>query len=215
MIKINLLGEQKDRSSAYLTHSIIGVVIIFVLFIGSVSIYTLRSSLSTELEFDRMTKETQLAKLKEKTKLVEGLEQKKKVLGEKLATIALLKKRKQGPVRMLDAVSRSIPEKSWITTIHQKNEIVELTGVAVDGQTVSDFIGNIRKSSLVADADDVKTQLLMQDGVKLQQFTFPFTLANYSLPVIAEETKDAAPKKNKNKSKDKSSKDAASKEGAE
>ena len=211
MIKINLLGEQKDRSSAYLSHSIIGVVTIFVFFIGAVSMYTLRSALSAELEFDRATKETQLAKLKEKTRLVEGLEQKKKVLGEKLATIVLLKKRKQGPVRMLDAISRSIPEKSWITTIHQKNEIVELTGVAVDGQTVSDFIGNIRKSPLVADVDDVKTQLLMQDEVKLQQFTFPFKLANYALPVIDEEFKAAPPKKIKNKPK---GKDAA-KEGAE
>lgn len=179
MVKINLLGEQKDRSASYLVHAvgIFSTIIIFVIGGGWVSASLLADK--SEIEFESTTKESQLAKLKQKTKKVEDLEQKKKLLGDKLDVIAKLKLKKQGPVRILSEIAERIPEKAWLTSVVQKDETVELSGVGLDGQVVSDFVAKMRESKLVSDADNVKTEQIIQDGIKLQQFSFPFIQANY------------------------------------
>src|SRR5690606_10271297 len=133
-------------------------------------------SLLSELENQVAIKESQLTKLKDKTKKVESMEQNQKLLIEKLEIIAKLKTRKQGPVRILDDLTKAIPEKAWLTAVTQKNDFIEVSGVAVDGQTVSDFIARLRESKFIDDADAVKTQMVMRDDVKLQSFTFPAQL---------------------------------------
>lgn len=187
MIKINLLGEQKDRSASYLVHAVgLSAVLIVLIFAGGWISASLASEKS-EVEFESSTKESQLAKLKLKTKKVDDLEQKKKLLGEKLEVIAKLKLKKQGPVRILDEIAQRIPEKAWLSSIVQKDETVELSGVGLDGQVVSDFVAKMRESKLVSDADNVKTEQILRDGVKLQEFSFPFTQANYFKAKSSEE----------------------------
>lgn len=177
MIRVNLLGEEKDRSAAYAIHALIVVgLIVVLLFVGGWSSNLMISSLS-EYENEVGLKESELIKLKDKTKKVEKMEQNQKLLIEKLEIIAKLKTRKQGPVRILDDLTRAIPEKAWLTSISQKNDIIEFSGVAVDGQTVSDFIARLRESKFIDDADVVKTQLVMKDEVKMQSFTFPAELS--------------------------------------
>lgn len=182
MIKINLLGEQKDRSASYLVHSISFLSVLIAIVVGGAWYSAHLSSMISELEFEASTRESQVAKLKIKTEKVEGLEKKKKLLGEKLEVIAKLKLKKQGPVKILDEIATRIPEKAWLTSIVQKDETIELSGVALDGQVVSDFVSKVRDSKLVSDADDVKTEQILKDDVKLQKFNFPFVLANYFKP---------------------------------
>ncbi len=194
MIRINLLGEQVDRSAAYAVHSLItlGVVVVFLLAGGWSTNYAI-SNLS-ELENQVALKESQLAKLKQKTKKVENMEQSQKLLIEKLEIIARLKTRKQGPVRILDDLTTAIPDRAWLTSVTQKDDILEVSGIAVDGQTVSDFIARLRESKFIDDADAVKTQMVMQDNVKLQSFTFPARLSEL-LILKKLSTEEAAPSK--------------------
>jgi type IV pilus assembly protein PilN len=177
MIRVNLLVEEKDRSAAYAVHALalIGIVVV-LLFIGGWTSNHMITSLS-EYENEVGLKESELLKLKDKTKKVENMEQNQKLLIEKLEIIAKLKTRKQGPVRILDDITRAIPERAWLTSISQKNDTIEFSGVAVDGQTVSDFIARLRESKFIDDADAVKTQLVMKDEVKMQSFTFPAELS--------------------------------------
>ena len=198
MIKINLLGEQRDRSASYLVHAVALISLVFVLIVSGAWFSAHLVSAKGEIEFERSTKESQLAKLKQKTQKVEDLEKKKKLLGEKLEVIAKLKLKKQGPVKILDQIATRIPEKAWLTGITQKEEIIELSGVALDGQVVSDFVSKVRESNLVSDADNVKTEQILKDDVKLQKFNFPFTLANY---FKAKESEEDVPTKKSKKSK--------------
>ena len=182
MININLLGEQKDRSASYLVHAVSLICGVFILVIASAWFSAYLVSAKGELEFERMTKDSQLAKLRQKTQKVEDLEKKKKLLGEKLEIIAKLKIKKQGPVKILDEIATRIPEKAWLTGIIQRDETVELNGVALDGQVVSDFVSNMRESKLISDADNVKTEQILKDEIKLQKFSFPIVLDNYFKP---------------------------------
>lgn len=177
MIKINLLGEQIDRSAAYAVHAIIAVSTVFLLIVGSTAYYSYISELETDLENRIALKESQLVKLKDRTKKVENMERNQKLLIEKLEIIAKLKTRKQGPVRLLHDLSLAIPEKAWVTMLSQKDDIFEVTGVALDGQTVSDFMGRMRESKFIAETDAVKTEMVNRDGAKLQKFTFPARLS--------------------------------------
>ncbi len=197
MIKINLLGEQKDRSASYLVHAVSLICLAFLFVVAGTWYGSHLSSTKSEVEFARSTKESQLAKLKLKTKKVEDLEEKKKLLGEKLEIIAKLKLKKQGPVKILDEIATRIPDKAWLTGIEQKNETVELTGVAIDGQVISDFIGSMRESKQVSDADNVKTEQVLRDGVKLQKFNFPIVLDNYFKPKENEISKSKRGKRSK------------------
>jgi len=198
MIKINLLGEQRDRSASYLVHAVGLICLVFIFLVASAWTSAHLVSTKGEIEFARSTKDSQLAKLKQKTQKVEDLEKKKKLLGEKLEVIAQLKLKKQGPVKILDQIASRIPEKAWLTGIVQKEEIIELTGVAIDGQVVSDFVSSMRESKLVADADNVKTEQVLRDDVKLQKFSFPFTLDHYFKVKEPEEASNSKkPKKSK------------------
>jgi hypothetical protein len=50
----------------------------------------------------------------------------------------------------------------------------------------------------VSDADNVKTEQIIQDGIKLQQFSFPFIQANYFKAKSSDdETKSKKGKKSK------------------
>lgn len=177
MIRINLLGEQIDRSAAYALHSIVFIsILVLLMLLGAWTTNFAVSSLS-ELENEVALQEAQLSKLKQKTKKVENMEQNQKLLIEKLEIIAKLKTRKQGPVRILDDLTTAIPERAWLTSVSQKEDTLEISGVAIDGQTVSDFIARIRESKFIDEADAVKTQMVMRDDVKLQSFTFPARLS--------------------------------------
>jgi type IV pilus assembly protein PilN len=196
MIRVNLLVEEKDRSAAYAIHALIliGIVVILLL-LGGWTSNRLISSLS-EYENEVGLKESELIKLKDKTKKVENMEQNQKLLIEKLEIIAKLKTRKQGPVRILDDLTKAIPERAWLTSVSQKNDTIELSGVAVDGQTVSDFISRLRESKFIDDADVVKTQLIMKDEVKMQSFTFPAQLSEL-LTLKKQESPESGKKKPK------------------
>lgn len=200
MIRINLLGEQIDRSASYAIHSFIllGVLVCLLLGAGWSSNYAY--SVLLDLENDVGLKESQLGNLKNQTKKVENMEQSQKLLIEKLEIIAKLKTRKQGPVRILDDITKAIPERAWLTSVSQKNDFIEVSGVAVDGETVSDFIARLRESKFIDDADAVKTQMVMRDEVKLQSFTFPAQLSELltlKKPQVEETTKGKSKKKKK------------------
>ncbi|HMO18015.1 MAG TPA: PilN domain-containing protein [Oligoflexia bacterium] len=199
MIKINLIGEQIDRSAAYAVHAIVAASTVFVILISSTWYFSWLSENETNLENQIAIKESQLAKLKDRTQKVENMERNQKLLIEKLEIIAKLKTRKQGPVRLLDDLSSSIPDRAWVTQISQKDEILDVTGVALDGQTVSDFMGKLRESKFIAETDAVKTEMINRDGAKLQKFTFPARLSELLSLVKPAEDETGGKKKSKKK----------------
>ena len=137
MIKINLLGEEVDRSGLYLLQ-LIGFLGMIALTLGGC--YLMKSGKSNhlaELKDEKSQLEIKLARLKKQTKEAEDLEEKKQFLKDKLTTIATLKANKYGPVRMMDDINGAIPERAWLKEITEKNRDLILTGVALDNQTVA------------------------------------------------------------------------------
>lgn len=198
MININLLGEKPDKRGIY---SIQIASFIAVVCITMIVCFVVSDKFSTELEAKHGEKElldARLAKLRVKTKQVEQLENKQKLLKEKLTTIAQIKANKQGPVRVLDDINKSLPERAWLDSINEKGGYVELKGVAIDNQTISQLMFDLEKSKYFDDVKLAFSEMIVKDEVKLKQFSLTAKLAsllNVKLPAGADENKDGADKK--------------------
>lgn len=170
MIRINLLGEKVDRTGVYVFQGFVGAVALFVALVVCFLHYGVLKSDSELVQETLAAYQAQLARLSKKTKEVEGLEAKQKVLQEKLMTIAKLKANKQGPVYILSEITRMIPERAWLTLCEQEGQQLNLEGVALDGQTVSEFMTALRASEYFGDPDLAYSQQGEKNGVKIQNF---------------------------------------------
>lgn len=178
MIRINLLGEKVDRSGAYFMHS---VALASTTLVAMIVCFIFHDSMS--LDFDLATQEKaildgKLAKLRDKTKKVESLEKNKNLLKEKLTTIAKLKAKKSGPVHLLDDLTTSIPERSWLTGIKQRTDALEFQGIALDPQTVSGFMTKLLASSWISGVELVYSRQAMRKGVPIQEFSLLVKIKN-------------------------------------
>lgn len=188
MIKINLLREKVDHSATY---ALQGALYVCSLLLSVFLIFLIHDSVVFEKNAkldEKSSLERRLTKLNVVTKRVQELEEKQKTLKEKLTTIATLKKKKNGPVHVLDDLTNSLPEKSWVNDITQKDGMVSIKGVALDNQTIAEFMSRVGKYPLF-DSDKVelvKSTELIRDKVKLKEFFLTVQLKNL-LPTVAQE----------------------------
>lgn len=178
MIRINLLGETVDKSGVYFLQ-LLGFVCSIIFTLGAC--YLVQDSVSTDLALKKKEAklyEQKLVKLKRITKKVSGLEEKKKVLREKLTVIATLKANKHGPVRVLDELNNAIPERAWLRDIKEKAGVLEINGIALDNQTVSELMANLENSEYFKDVDLVFSMQEIKDEVKLKKFSVTANLVS-------------------------------------
>ena len=71
-------------------------------------------------------------------------------LTERVALIEQLRHVQSGPVRMLDEISRSLPDGLWLLELRQEDERVFVVGRARTLTALSDFIANLEDSGQVA-----------------------------------------------------------------
>lgn len=173
MIRINLLGEKEDHSLSYAlqTLALIASVVVTILIC-----FMVHGNLSSDLESmttEQSNLKRQLDKLEKVTREIDDLENKKKLLREKLQTIALLKAKKHGPVHILDDINMALPERAWLSSITEKNGALEIYGVAIDNQTVALFMRSLEKYPFFGsgNVDLLQSTELLQDDIKLQQFS--------------------------------------------
>ncbi len=171
MIRINLLGEKQDKSAIYALQMLIFGVTMFAAVVACFFVHTSESEAVSQLETEKYELDSKLTKLRQQTKKVEELEEKRKLLKEKLNTIAVLKQNKIGPVRLLDGIAAALPEFSWLLKIEEKEGYVMVDGVALDNQTVSLFMYNVGQIKLIADVKLVYSRNITKDSVTLKEFS--------------------------------------------
>jgi len=170
MIRLNLLDEKVDKTGLYLLQGLAAGVALFLATGACFLNYQSMSSKLSLLESEKESLETKLKELKKVTLEVEGLEEKKGLLREKLLTIANLKANKSGPVQLLDDLNLAIPDRAWLENVKQSEGKVEIEGVALDNQTVSDFMENLEASDFFSGVDLGYSNQIEKDNVKLQSF---------------------------------------------
>jgi len=74
------------------------------------------------------------------------LEAKRDALKHKIDIIDQLKKRQHGPVRIMDEISRALPDLLWLDSMTVKGKVVTVKGQAMDENAVANYISNLDSS---------------------------------------------------------------------
>lgn len=171
MIKVNLLGDSTIRD--YSKEIALGVfggslaVVIFIFFCFSMYL----SSDLEETKARHAALDEELKKYQTQTAEVKEIEKRQKDLQSRLVRIAILKKSKQGPVKLINDLNMALPERAWITEIRENAGKMKIQGFAVDGETVSNFTRALEKSEFFPKVDLDQTQQAAKQGVKIQNFS--------------------------------------------
>jgi type IV pilus assembly protein PilN len=156
MIKINLVAESPTPAAAKKKVPEISLgarqgdtILVIVLVIGvavSGGQWYLLSSHFKELKRIESERRRERDELQQYIDRVDELEAKREALRRKIQVINDLKQNQQGPVRIMDEVSRALPELVWLTNMTLTGNNLQLSGMAMDENAVANYIGNLSAS---------------------------------------------------------------------
>jgi type IV pilus assembly protein PilN len=171
MIKINLLPreERKRRTQVNpaLLLGLLGAVVV-VLAMGY-GWYWLNGEVN-RLQSDIQATQAELKRFEELAKQVDKFQAEKKRLEEKIKVIETLVVAQGGPVRLLDEVSKALPNEVWLTTFNRVGKRLEIGGIAFSNFSVANFMTNLGASALIANVDLVVSEKAVVEQVPVERF---------------------------------------------
>jgi Tfp pilus assembly protein PilN len=126
-------------------------------------------------------------KLQYVTAKLEELSQRKALFERKIALITQLRAQQETAVRILDAVSRRLPDWVWLTNLNFNGQLIDIRGDALSNNLVADFIYNLRNYENFTGVNLISSAQKTTAGTQYMEFSLT---VNYKLPL---EAKPAAP----------------------
>jgi len=155
MIKINLLAEgkktavRKVKPSQLLEGKDFGLWLLaagLILGIAAVGLlWYLRHNTIIEKDQTIVEAEKEVDDLASVIKEVDDYKSKKAELERKIKVINDLKLNQRGPVKVMDNISRSLPELLWLDHLTMSASTIEIDGRAFNTNAVANFIENLDK----------------------------------------------------------------------
>jgi type IV pilus assembly protein PilN len=173
MIKINLLPQEERRKREPFNTTIIlaafGVVVIFLAM--GYGWYWLNQAVGG-LQASITQGQAELKRYEEEVKLVDKFRDDKKKLEEKIKVIESLVGAQGGPVRLLDEVSRAVPNEVWLTAIARTGKKMDVSGIAFSNFSVANFMTNLGKAApLISNVDLVVSEKAVVEQVPVERFS--------------------------------------------
>jgi type IV pilus assembly protein PilN len=171
MIRINLLsareikaeiGRRLDLTIAALA---LGATLGLILLVLLYQLYR-TTALGRELAATRQ----EIAAMEAEAKEVTELQKKVGDLKQKVKVIEDLRKKKVGPVRVMETLSAATPPRLWLTEFKETSGNLSMNGIAVDNQTVADFLKALSGSEYFKNVELVETSQTEQDKLLLKKF---------------------------------------------
>jgi type IV pilus assembly protein PilN len=180
MIEINLLPHREARRAADLRQTG-GLLILGLVMVAGV-IATVDSGLEQNLSDVQATVrqlEADIARYKPEEEQVQVFKAKRSELEDKLDVIKGLDRARSGPVRILDELSKSTPDRLWLTALSTQGVDITVEGDSLDTGVVADFLRSLNASPYFRDVDLERTSSGAQvEGVKLVHFIITAALAD-------------------------------------
>jgi type IV pilus assembly protein PilN len=187
MIRINLLAVERERARKRVfipaAHRVtIGASLILVgtaLLVGW-WFWSLRQE-SARLDGELARAEVETRQVRSVLEQVRKFESRKAVLQQRVSLIEELRKGQAAPVHLLDEISKSIPERLWLSELTQTGADFTMSGMTDSLTGVTDFVANLestkwfRKPVEILDSQ-VQTDAKVGDLIRFQvkaQFVDP------------------------------------------
>jgi type IV pilus assembly protein PilN len=100
----------------------------------------------------------------------EKAKEQQRILQEKLNVINMLKKEKASPAKVLDELSIDKPEKAHFESVKKDGSRLGIEGIALDDETVANFMTNLRKSKLFKNVDLIVSEQIEVNKIPLKKF---------------------------------------------
>ncbi len=160
MIRINLLTEAKAaaarrkapvlptgaRLNTFLFFGAFGLGLLYVA-IMALALLSRRSQLDDEIVKARLEAD----RLKSIIDEVKEYEDKKASLESKIQLINALKTNQKGPVRLMDEISKALPDLVWLTNLDVANNQITMKGKTLSPNAVATYLENLKKSPFFAE----------------------------------------------------------------
>lgn len=161
MIKINLLVEARAQRVARASwislgaanlnnYILLGLIILGLAFVG-LRYWKLSSTLAA-IKAEIVVNQREYERLKPIIAEVEAFKKKNAELKHKIEVIEQLKQNQYGPVRIMDEVSKALPDLLWLTNMgYAGGNVLTLQGQALNENAVANFISNLAASPFFAE----------------------------------------------------------------
>jgi type IV pilus assembly protein PilN len=199
LIRINLLTEAKAAAArkkapllptgARLNHVLffggLGLGLLYVIVMG-LTLMSRRSQLEDEIVKARLEAD----RLKSIIQEVKEYEDKKASLEAKIQLINSLKTNQKGPVRLMDEISKALPDLVWLTALDVSSNQISMKGKTLSPNAVATYLENLKKSPFFAEP---VFKSLGRDGGNLGTYSWEMTLVFNPAAVLASASAEVPP----------------------
>lgn len=156
-------GESSDKKGVFLAVAILGLAVAAIV----VQWLAANRELNRlEESINQLTQEK--ARLAPIILQVEEYQAKLAELEEKERLIERLRSEREGPVRMLDALSAELPDFVWLEELSQRGNTITIDGMAASYVSIADYIRKLEDSDWFQDVELIDAQV---DRRQDQEFT--------------------------------------------
>lgn len=155
MIRINLLTEAKAAAARKKTPILpTGARLNNIVFVAGLALGVLYIAIAgliltsrrRQLDEDIGRARLEADRLKSIIEEVQGYEQKKSNLQAKIDLINSLKINQKGPVRLMDEISKALPDLVWLSSLDVSGGQILMKGRTLSPNAVSTYLENLKKS---------------------------------------------------------------------
>jgi type IV pilus assembly protein PilN len=182
MIRVNLLpvkqikAEVSRRRDLIMGGMALGLTALIIL-----GAYIYQSYRISKLQNEIAIARGEIKALDVKVKEFGELQTKIKEFESKHKIIEDLNQRKAGPVRVMESLSAATPASLWLTEFKETGGKLVITGVAVDNQTVADFLKALATFHYFRDVELIEATEGAPGGGPLKKFSLK-SLISYQPP---------------------------------
>ena len=203
MIRINLLAVERAKAKKTRSFTIspahrvtIGASLILIATVLGIGWWfmSLRQQ-STQIDSDLVRAESEALQLRAVLAQVQKFEARKAQLTQRVTLIEQLRRGQNAPVHVLDEVSKSLPERVWLSEMKQTGADFTLSGFAVSLPSLSDFVANLEATKWFIKPVELLDSQVQPDAKAgdLVRFSLRATLNNPELPPVPAAGRGAKP----------------------
>ncbi len=179
MLRINLLPVRQLKKRAKARSQIISAIVALcslLVLLGFVGILQKGTISATQDQIAELTrkKDSYGPMLAE----IEKIKAQKQELERKTAVINKLRSESSITVRVLDEVAKNVDNnRLWLESLSQQGASLSLTGVALDNETVAQFMDKLKASQVIVDVNLTSSSLKVISGRSLKSFVMTCSIA--------------------------------------
>ena len=176
MIKINLLPVRASakREVFIVQATIVAIALLIVLAVLGFMDYSISGKIKGVNTAIART-EAEINRLSAIIKKVNKFKSESQKLKKKLSIIKTLDAGREAPVRMIDELTKMVPDKLWLKSFKESGWKIVMVGNALDHKNIADFMANMERSPMFTGVQLKSTRKEKGAGLEVTRFTIEAT----------------------------------------